>query len=79
VASLHGVKDGTEQHHVHHLSVIEPLEQERSEKAPIFLLLQRECHDASQQVNQHKSEEEDNRPLQVRLRPELGDARSVPV
>ncbi len=66
-----------EQHHVHHLAVVEALEDQRREQRPIFVFFERERDDAGEQVDQHEDGEEDQRALDVLRRPELRQAREA--
>src|SRR6202034_4255839 len=60
-----------EQHHVHHLAVVEALQNQRRQQRPILILLQRERDHARQQVDEHENREENQRPLHVLRGPEL--------
>ena len=75
--ALHRAHHRAEQHHVHHLAVVEPLQQQRPQQRPVFVPLEREGHHARQEIDQHEADEEDQRTLHVRGGPELRQMREM--
>src|ERR1700731_3736862 len=75
--ALHGAHHRAEQHHVHHLAVVKALQQQRPEQGPVLMLLQRERDHASEKVNQHESDEENEGTLNIGGCPNLGHVREV--
>jgi hypothetical protein len=64
-ASSDGFSEGAEKDYVHHLAVIEALEDEGSEEGPILVLLEGESDNTGEQINHHENREEDQRAFHV--------------
>ena len=75
--ALHGAHYRAEQHEVHHLTVVETLQQQRPQQGPVFMPFESECDDARQKIDQHESDKENERALYVRARIELRQMREV--
>src|ERR1700723_686194 len=75
--SLHRFLQRAEQNHVHHLPVIETLQNQRRKQSPILVPFQRKRHDASEQVNQHEERKENQGALHVLQRPQLRQLRDA--
>src|ERR1700730_6151631 len=58
-ASLDGLLERAEQHYIHHLPIIEALEDEWREQRPVFVSFKSKSNDAGEEVDQHKKSEKD--------------------
>src|SRR5437016_12688823 len=54
--AAHGFFYRAKQHHVHHLSVVKPLQQYWNQQGPLFPFFERESHDAREHVDHQKAE-----------------------
>ena len=54
-----------EKHYVHQLAVIEPLQQHWNQQRPVFIAFQGKCHHTCQNIDQQKSQKEENGARQV--------------
>src|SRR5256712_744280 len=75
--AAHGFFYRAKQHHVHHLSVVKPLQQYWNQQGPLFPFFERESHDAREHVDHQKAEKKDNRALEVGQRPELRQVKNM--
>ena len=75
--ALDGAHHRAEQNDVHHLAIIKALQQQRPEQGPVFVPLEREGDNASEEIDQHESDEEDQRTLDVGGGPELRQMREM--
>src|ERR1700719_795174 len=76
-AATDGFSESTEEHHVHHLAVVEALKEQRREETPILILFESKCHDAGEEVDEHKDRKEDQGAFHVLKRPELRQTRDA--
>src|SRR5580704_2946857 len=61
-ASADGFLERAEQDDVHHLAVIEALQDERRQKRPVLASFEGEGDDAGKKIDQHKEREENQGP-----------------
>src|ERR1700746_3698344 len=76
-APTDGFSESTEQHDVHHLPVVEALKEQRREETPILILFESKCHDAGEEVDEHKDRKEDQGAFYVLKCPELRQTRNA--
>src|ERR1700751_3925851 len=76
-ASTDGFSESTEEYDVHHLPVVEALKEQRREETPILILFESKCHDAGEEVDEHKDRKEDQGAFHVLKRPELRQTRDA--
>jgi len=76
-AAMQGFLEGAEKDDVHHLTIIEALDEKRREKRPVFVFFEGEGDDAGEQVDEHESGEENERANDVVAGPEQGEMRDA--
>jgi hypothetical protein len=64
-ASSDGFSEGAEEDHVHHLAVVEALENQRGQEGPVFVLFEGKRDYTREQIDHHEDCEEDQRAFDV--------------